>query len=265
MTASLCYGRVEHRRHTPVCHDFSYPVVFGCFDLDQLPRLNALWPLAGYNRPAVLSLRDRDYLGDAAGSVAEKWRRLWADRPVAQRIVRTELLTMPRVLGFCFNPANFYLGYDAAGTLACAVVEINNTYGETHLYVLDEPLPTLPGYRADFRVSKEFFVSPFFDLRGEYLFRFGGSAEEVEVIAILYREGRPALSARLVGRARPLTAGTLLATLLRVPLSAALTLPRIAWQARKLKKKGVRELLKPEPTSPRTIRRVCRKSAVPPA
>ncbi len=265
MTASLCYGSVEHSRHTPITHTFSYPVAFGCFDLDQLPRLNDLWPLAGYNRPAVLALHDRDYLGDAPGGVSEKWRRLWVDRPVAKRIVRTELLTVPRVLGYCFNPVNFYMGYDAAGTLACAVVEINNTYGETHLYVLDEPLPAPPGYRADFRTAKEFFVSPFFDLRGDYLFRFGGSAQEVEVIAILFRQGRPALSARLVGRLRPLTTGTLVATVLRAPLSAALTLPRIAWQARKLSGKGVRHLLKPEPTSPMTIRRVCRKTAVPSA
>src|SRR5262249_33507037 len=108
VSASLLRGHVEHKRHSPVTHAFSYPVVFARFDLDGLPRLDDLWPLAGYNRPAVLSVRDGDYLGDGPGSVAEKWRRLWADRCVAERV---ELLTVPRILGCGYNPVNFYLGY----------------------------------------------------------------------------------------------------------------------------------------------------------
>jgi cyclopropane-fatty-acyl-phospholipid synthase len=263
VSASLYLGRVWHARHTPLPHAFSYPVVFGCFDLDGLPWLNDLWPLAGYNRAAALAVRDRDYLGDAPGSVAEKWRRLWAGRPAAARVARVELLTVPRVLGYSYNPVNFYLGYEAAGALACAVAEINNTYGETHVYLLGEPLPAPPGYQAEFRAAKEFFVSPFFDLRGDYLFRFGKSPEGVDVRVVLSREGRPALSARLTGRAHPLTRATVASTLLAAPLAAALTMPRIAWQAWKLKRKGVRELLKPAPTSPRTIRRARRKAAAP--
>jgi cyclopropane-fatty-acyl-phospholipid synthase len=265
MNANLYLGRVLHARHTPLPHAFSYPVVFGRFDLEQLPRLNELWPLAGYNRPAVLAVRDRDYLGDGPGSVAEKWRRLWAGRPVADRVVRTELLTVPRILGYSYNPVNFYLGYDAAGALACAVAEINNTYGETHVYLLEEPLPGPSGSHVELRTAKEFFVSPFFDLRGDYLFRFGVAPEMVDVCVLLHREGRPALSARLTGKPRPLTRATIVSTLLRAPLAAALTMPRIAWQAWKLKRKGLRQLLKPEPTSPRTIRRVRRQATVPPA
>jgi cyclopropane-fatty-acyl-phospholipid synthase len=261
--AQLYLGQVHHARHAPVQHRFSYPVIFGRFDLDELPGLNALWPFAGYNRAAFLSVRDRDYLADGAGRVADKWRRLWADRPVAAQIARVDLLTVPRVFGYSYNPVNFYRGYDGVGTLMCAVVEINNTYGETHLYVLEESLPAAPGFQAEFRATKEFFVSPFFDLRGEYLFRFGGSPDQAVVHVVLHREGQPALSACLEGQARPLTRASVVSTLLRTPLAAALTMPRIAWQARQLKRKGVRELLKPEPTSPWTIRRIRRNPTAP--
>jgi cyclopropane-fatty-acyl-phospholipid synthase len=261
MSAGLCLGRVLHTRHVPLVHAFSYPVAFGVFDLDELPKLNALWPLAGWNQRAIMTIHDGDYLGDAPGTVADKWRRLLAGRPVAGRVVRTELITVPRVLGYSYNPANFYLGYDAAGAIVCAATEINNTYGETHVYVLDELLPGPAGPAAEFRAAKEFFVSPFFDLRGEYRFSFRRSGEEVDVRLVLHREGKPALSARLVGRVRPLTRGRIVSTLLRSPLSAALTMPRITWQALKLKRKGLRGLLKPEPTSPMTIRRVRRKAS----
>jgi cyclopropane-fatty-acyl-phospholipid synthase len=258
MRASLFLGRVLHTRHLPLVHSFGYPVFFCSFDLAQLPRLNDLWPLAGYNRRAVLSVRDRDYLGDGPGSILDKWCSLLAGRPAAEQVARAELLTVPRILGYSYNPVNFYLGYDDADALVCAVAEINNTYGETHLYVLDEPLPGAP---AVFAARKEFFVSPFFDLRGEYRFQFARSADTVEVRVNLHREGRPALSACLEGQGQPLTRWAIVSTLLRYPLSAALTMPRIAWQARKLKRKGLRALLKPEPSSPLTIRRVQREAS----
>jgi cyclopropane-fatty-acyl-phospholipid synthase len=260
MRASLFRGRVLHTRHLPLVHSFGYPVFFCSFDLAELPRLNDLWPLAGYNRRAILAVRDRDYLGAGPGSILEKFCGVLAGRPAAGRVARVELLTVPRVLGYSYNPANFYLGYDAEA-LVCAVVEINNTYGETHLYVLDEQLPSPPGSPAVFAARKEFFVSPFFDLRGEYRFQFARSADAVEVSVNLHREDRPALSASLEGQSRPLTRWAIVSTLLRYPLSAALTMPRIAWQARQLKRKGLPALLKPEPTSPMTIRRMQREAS----
>jgi cyclopropane-fatty-acyl-phospholipid synthase len=260
MSAGLSLGRVLHTRHVPLVHSFSYPLVFGVFDVEELSILNGLWPLAGYNCKAVLAIHDRDYLGDGPGRLPDKWHRLLAGRPVAGRVLRTELITVPRVLGYSYNPVNFYLGHDAGGAIVCAAAEINNTYGERHLYVLDEPLPGAAGPAVEFLAPKDFFVSPFFDLRGEYRFSFHRSEEEVDARVVLHREGRPALSARLVGQVHPLTRGSIVSTLLRSPLSAALTMPRITWQALKLKRKGLRGLLKPEPTSPMTIRRIRRKA-----
>jgi cyclopropane-fatty-acyl-phospholipid synthase len=179
---------------------------------------------------------------------------------VAERIVRTDLITVPRVLGFGYNPVNFYLGYDADDALVCSVAEINNTYGETHLYVMDEPLPGHRGFQAEFRASKEFYVSPFFDLRGEYLFQFARTADEMDIRIVLDRQGHAELDARLRGRRHPFSGRAIVSTLMRFPLAAVLTLPRIAWQARKLKSKGLRALLKPEPTSTMTIRRIRPKS-----
>ena len=178
---------------------------------------------------------------------------------MADRVVRT-VYCSPSLDSWASatTRVNFYLGYDSQDLLICAVAEINNTYGETHLYVLDEPLPGPTGDSTEFRADKEFFVSPFFDLRGEYRFQFGHSSEKVDVRVNLHREGRLVLLNSLWGEAHRLARGRIVSVLLRSPLSAILTMPRIAWQAWKLKRKGLRALLKPEPASPMTIRRVPR-------
>jgi hypothetical protein len=50
------------------------------------------------------------------------------------------LVTSARFLGYAFNPVNFWMVYedtDAPG-LAAAVAEVNNTFGEKHIYVLGD-------------------------------------------------------------------------------------------------------------------------------
>lgn len=250
MSAILYRGRVEHARHAPVRHAFSYPVLFCGLDLARLQELNGLWPVVGHNRPALLAVRDRDHLQPGAAPLLVKLHALLADRPLLPRVARVELFTVPRVLGYGYSPVNFYLCTDHEGGLVCAVAEVNNTYGETHLYVLDGP-----DAGGELRAAKELFVSPFFDLRGEYRFRFDRPApDEIDFQVRLLRGEAPALTARLWGRGRPFTRGAALAALLRQPLSGALTMPRIAWQARRLRRLGLVGLLKPRPTSPMTVR-----------
>ena len=49
---------------------------------------------------------------------------------------RITLVTNPRVFGYVFNPASFYLCRDAAGVLRMVIVEVHNTHLERHLYTL---------------------------------------------------------------------------------------------------------------------------------
>ncbi|KAF0517369.1 DUF1365 domain-containing protein [Gigaspora margarita] len=44
---------------------------------------------------------------------------------------------MPRFFGYTFNPVSFYYCYDIIDALKIIVLEVNNTFGEKHLYILD--------------------------------------------------------------------------------------------------------------------------------
>ena len=49
---------------------------------------------------------------------------------------RSGFLTMPRTLGYGFNPLSVYFCADPDGALAAIIYEVHNTFGERHSYVL---------------------------------------------------------------------------------------------------------------------------------
>lgn len=250
MSARIYRGQVFHARLEPAAHRFTYPVSFAIFDVDQLPRLAEEVSLFGYNRRRVVSLFDRDYLQPEPGNLRQKLDRLLARRPR-----RALLLTTPRFFGHAFNPVSVFwcLGPDDA--IQGAVLQVANTYGEDHLYVLEAPEPAPAGCAAAFRAAKSFFVSPFNDLSGEYRVKLSMPDAEVSVAIELWREGRLVIASRLWGTGVPLTNGSLLAGLGHGLLDALLTRPRIARQALALKYNlGLRDLMKPRPSSPLTTR-----------
>ena len=58
--------------------------------------------------------------------------RLFGHKPTGGRI---EVLCMPRILGYVFNPITVYYVYGKDGGLAAVLYEVNNTFGERHCYL----------------------------------------------------------------------------------------------------------------------------------
>lgn len=86
--------------------------------------------------------------------------------------------------------------------------------------------------------EKIFYVSPFQEIAGRYVFRFRIEPEEI-AIRITLQNGAEGVVATLTGRAKPLTsAGLARALLLRRPLGALRTVVLIYRQALRLKLLG---------------------------
>ena len=49
---------------------------------------------------------------------------------------RVLLLTMPRLLGWAFNPLSVYYCFAVDGALAAMIWEVDNTFGERHAYLI---------------------------------------------------------------------------------------------------------------------------------
>ena len=251
LRSSILWGETAHCRFTPQRHAFTYPIFFLSLDIAQLPALRT--KLLGYNRTAVLSIRDDDYLRDSNGSIHDRFAALLGRSGVESRPAATYLLTVPRLFGYVFNPVNFYISVDADGQFHSLVAEVSNTFGETHPYVLPASSGRVEGDLVSFRFPKEFYVSPFLETAGEYRVSLGFPGEGVRIVVDLEQDGVKRFSASLEGRPKPLTDFEFLKSLLFFPLACIGTVARIQWQALCLVfLRRVQVFLKPRPSNPRT-------------
>ncbi len=250
MNSRIFFGTLRHDRSREVAHGFSYPLHLYAVDLDELPALDRASPWFGHNRLRPVALHDRDYLYPGEEPLAKKVQRALRENGIAELPAQVVLVTALRQFHYVFNPASFFFCRDSGGRLFAVLLQVNNTFGETHLYVLDTS--------GDGRTAKDvkvFHVSPFFPREGEYDFDFALSADSL-AISITYRiAGQTALVASFTGRGEPLGGGMIAQTLFRHPLRAMMTYPRILWQAARLYfGKKLKVFSKPEPCSPLTIR-----------
>jgi len=252
MNSAIYNGHVEHARLAPVQHRFRVPVTFFAFDPTELSDLDQRIRGFGHNRSAPVSLRDRDYLAEGDAPLADKLKP-WIDTlQLPEPPARVTLVTSPRWLGAVFNPVSFYLLDDADGRPLGMIAEVNNTFGDRHVYAV--PLQKADGrYGADH--PKEFHVSPFNNLDGAYRFTLRREGDELYIGVDLYRDGQKILLAWIEGTRVPLTTRSLWHNCGRHPLRPWLTLPRIVWQALLLRfRKKLRPFKRPEPDHPHTLR-----------
>jgi cyclopropane-fatty-acyl-phospholipid synthase len=255
MRSGLFHGEIWHTRFWPVQHSLRYPLYLFGFDLDELGTLDRSLRLFGLNRFRPVALYDRDYLTQGEGGIRDKLFRFLAAEGIADQRMRVVLVTSPRHWVRVFNPVSFYHIFDPKDELRCVVAEVNNTFGERHIYLLRRAAGDPAGFPARFKAPKAFHVSPFNDMEGVYEFTFGDIRRELAVRIDLKRGETLAFSAELRGRKAPLEDGTLLRTLLNHPLVPHLAMSRIYRQAAKLY--FLRKLPyhpKPIPVHPLTMR-----------
>ena len=257
MNSRIYTGTIWHARLQPVKHEFAFPGYWYALDLDELPEIDRQIPFFGYNRRRLASLRDADYLDAGPGTIREKLMRHLEAKGCADGIERVILVTSARLLGYVFNPVSFYYALRADGSLCCAVAEVNNTFGDRHLYILKDPVANDAAYPVRYTHPKEFHVSPFNDMSGRYRFSVADIRAALDIHVDLENEaGEPVLQAWMKGQGVPLDRAGLKRTLWKYPLDVFLVMPRIVWEAAKLYyRKKLKVHHRPEPSHPMTIRR----------
>ncbi len=258
MNSRVFSALVSHKRKLRKAHEFSYSFICLLLDLDELELLDKSTRLFGLNRFRPVSILNSDYLTPGPESIRGKLDTFLEahDHPQPIPGSRIWLLTSARFFGRVFNPVSFYFVYTPGGDLDVCIAEVNNTFGDKHVYLLNQQED--PGaFPARYTAAKAFHVSPFFDMHGEYAFSFSDIRRDLDISITLFKDGNPALEARLRQRApaRELTDLRLLTTWLRHPLAPNMTYSRILRQAVSLYLgKGLPVHARPNPASPMTIR-----------
>ena len=182
--------RVTHRRTERIDRSFSHRMYLWLVDLDHLPVLpRVLRPLARFDAA--------DHLGDPGRSIRANLEDFLASRGVDLDGGRILMLAHARVLSYVFNPITLYWCHRASGELACVVAEVHNTYGGRHHYLLDVD------DQGRARVDKEFYVSPFLPVAGEYRMRVPEPGATLSATVVLRQDGTTPFVATMHGHRRP--------------------------------------------------------------
>jgi hypothetical protein len=243
--AEIVTAHVFHARSRPRRNAFRYGVYYIRFVLEEflVPAKPVLFSIDRFN---LFSFYHKDYQDGAVG-VQESIRATLHDFAAPEADGEIQLITMPRILGYAFNPVSFFLCHDKAKNLRAVIAMVNNTFGERHRYFCCHP-DRRPINAGDWlEAQKIFHVSPFLAVEGIYRFRFACTPEGVEIWINHCESGEIILSTSLVGAAQPLGSGRLLFCFFRYPLVMFKVVALIHYQAVRLFLKGVQPHRKPAP------------------
>ncbi len=128
-----------HRSHTWVV------------DLDDLPDHGVLGRFEA-----------RDHLGDPERSIRANLTAFLAEHGVELGRGQVLMAANARAFGYCFNPITVFWCSTEAGAPLCTVVEVHNTYGDRHAYLVH------PDEQGRATTPKAMYVSPFHGVDGTY-------------------------------------------------------------------------------------------------
>ncbi|AHE97577.1 DUF1365 domain-containing protein [Thioalkalivibrio paradoxus] len=244
--AHIYHCQVMHQRLFPVAYRFRYRLFTMLFDIDRLEALAQDHRWFSKDRFNLFSLYTRDH-GRRDGS---PWRP-WIEAVLARHAIRLEggrirLLAMPRILGHAFNPLSIWYCEHRDGTARAALLEVRNTFGEHHHYLLhNDGAPLTWPVRGE--KPKRFHVSPFIGMQARYAFRLQVPAESLGIAIREYEHQDLLLVASQSGRRQEFTDRALLRILFTMPWATARILLLIHWQALKIWLRGGRFHRKPGP------------------
>lgn len=259
--SALYRGGVMHQRLRPRAHRLNYRVFWMLLDMAEIDELDRRLRLFSRNRFNLLSFHDRDY-GDGSdvalrAQIVAFLKRAGVD--IGEGPVR--LLTMPRVLGYVFNPISLYYCHQIDGRLAAMVYEVTSTFGVRHAYVI--PVPETDGAAGLIRqgAAKALYVSPFMEMQMDYVFRGHAPGDRLDMSIDGVDADGILINAAMFGDRSSLDDRTLWSAVLAFPLMTLKVVAAIHWEALKLWLKGVRLTRQPPPArDPVTIQRRARES-----
>lgn len=244
LKSALYAGKVMHQRLKPRRHRLSYRMFFLLLDLDEIEVLSKRLRLFSHNRFNLFGFFERDHGDSSGGSL-----KAYVERQLGMAGIETggpiRLLSMPRMLGYAFNPLSIYFCYNGQGDPTAILYEVNNTFGQRHSYLISVSDAREGTVRQ--HCDKRLYVSPFMAMGMDYRFRIGLPGDNVAVHITASDDKGPLIVASFSGKRRALTDSALLRAFFSYPLLTLKVVAGIHWEALRLWAKGVRLHERPAP------------------
>jgi DUF1365 family protein len=230
---------IVHRRLRPRPYAFEHRMMMLYADLDELEAIDGNTRLLSLERRNLYSFRDADYFPTGAqGALKGRVRAFLGERGIELPATgRIRLLTLPRVLGYIFNPISIYFCSDGEGVALCAIAEVGNTFRESKLFLLPaqparaEAAAAPDPARFRLRVPKLYYVSPFsnLDICFDFDLRLPGQTLQMHIED--WDAHGKLLESHLRGARVPLSDRQLLRFALKFPALTLKVIALIHWHA----------------------------------
>jgi DUF1365 family protein len=233
---------VMHQRLSPRKNAFKYDVYYLGIPLSQIES-NTIGETLNLNSFGLHSFYEKDH-GYRDGSSLKAWLYDMFDAYKIEKPKEVFLISMPRILGYVFNPVSFWFCWNSKDELYAVVSEVNNTFGETHSYLtyLDDK-----DTNGDYVAKKVFHVSPFLEREGYYDFQFSLSDDSIKIHINLFDSNKEKiLLTSLSGKFDDLNSMSLKRAFFRVPFATMKSIFLIHFQAVKLLLKKIKFISKPK-------------------
>jgi uncharacterized protein len=201
-------------------------------DLDELDTLDRRLRFFSRGRFNLFSFHDADFGNGSGGSLRGQIEQHLAEAQLTTPVAAIRVMTMPRLLGYAFNPLTLFLCYADDESLVAVLYEVNNTFGERHAYLIPAGAPAQGAIRQ--HADKVFHVSPFLDMDMTYDFTLEPPLERMSLTIHARRAGEAILVASFSGERAALSDGALLRAFLAFPAMTLKVMIGIHYEALKL-------------------------------
>jgi DUF1365 family protein len=243
LSSCLYECRVMHQRLAPKRYALRHALFMFYLDLDELDQWSKRLRLFSRSAWNLYSFRDDDHLpgcGEAGTSLKRRLEQYLSGQGIRLAAdSRIRLLTLPRIVGYVFNPISLYFCFEhQSGAPVCAVAEVGNTFGEHKLYLLPAPDPD-DARLFTLRIPKHYYVSPFSSLTLQFDFRLRVPEQGLDIRIDDYDGDRRVLRSGLHGRRCALSDSRLLWFALKYPFLTIKVIGLIHWHAWRLWQRGL--------------------------
>jgi uncharacterized protein len=173
---------ITHTRRNPFERTFTHTSSISLVDLDDLPDHGLLG-----------TFEARDHLGSPDRPIRANLDAFLATRGVDVTGGRILMATNARAFGTGFNPISVFWCFDRDRSLAGVVLEVHNTYGDRHAYLVH------PDGLGRAQTDKQMYVSPFHGTDGAYDIRVPVPGDRLVVAIRLTTDDGATFSASLSG------------------------------------------------------------------
>ena len=202
----LVRGEVLHQRRTPFVHKLKFKNYMWLVDLSEDQK----------------KLLPKDHFGGEAKSMMAAVKEFAASRgETIEKNDQVLAIASARTNGYVFNPLSVYWCIDSKGKTKWTILEIHNTYGDRHAHLLK------PDEKGNATISKEFYVSPFFKVEGDYRTRTLIDQDKVVISVNLYQNSALVFSASFTGEQLEASIKNRLLAYIRTPFSTLQAMARI--------------------------------------